>query len=148
MFGCSNDNDEILPNLFLGNYKSAIDREFMDKKGITLIINVTKDVPIPFTNIRNYRIPLDDYSDTDNNNILSRHLNIVLPMIYNELMNGGKVFVHCMAGINRSASVIVAYLIKYKRLNMNDAIHFVISKRPCIFMFGTINNFKEALTKL
>jgi protein-tyrosine phosphatase len=38
--------------------------------------------------------------------------------IKDALTNGGTVFVHCYAGVSRSASIVIAYLMQEKNLNM------------------------------
>ena len=44
-----------------------------------------------------------------------------------------KVYVHCKSGIGRSSSMVIAYLMKYKRMTAKSAHAFVISKRSVIF---------------
>jgi protein-tyrosine phosphatase len=53
--------------------------------------------------------------------------------INTELSEGKKVYVHCKSGVGRSASLVVAYFIKYKRMDAVTAHHDLISKRPVIF---------------
>lgn len=45
---------------------------------------------------------------------------------------GGRVFVHCHAGISRSATVCIAYLMQHKKVSMTDAYKYVQSRRPII----------------
>jgi len=40
--------------------------------------------------------------------------------------------VHCNAGISRSPSVIIAFLMKYKKIKLNEAFDLVRSKRKSI----------------
>ena len=47
--------------------------------------------------------------------------------------NDGHILVHCVAGVSRSASVCIAYLVKYKRMSLKKAYYHVFNKRPCIF---------------
>ena len=41
----SRDVDQIIPGLWLGNYKSALDKSFLKAKGISIIINCTPNKP-------------------------------------------------------------------------------------------------------
>jgi len=45
---------------------------------------------------------------------------------------GRPVFVHCRAGVNRSATVVAAYLMRRDRLPRDEALEFIQSKRPRI----------------
>lgn len=44
----------------------------------------------------------------------------------------GRVLVHCYAGISRSATICLAYIMKSKRLTLDTAFDFVKSKRNVI----------------
>lgn len=55
-----------------------------------------------------------------------------LNFIKDAIALGGKVFVHCYAGVSRSATIVIAYLMKEHNLSYNAAIKFVKSKRPFI----------------
>jgi protein-tyrosine phosphatase len=44
-----------------------------------------------------------------------------------------KVLVHCHAGVSRSSTIVISYLMrKYINFSLNDALKFVKSKRPII----------------
>ena len=42
------------------------------------------------------------------------------------------MFVHCHAGISRSATVCIAYIMKHRELSLSKSYDFVKQKRPCI----------------
>lgn len=53
--------------------------------------------------------------------------------INTELSEGRKVYCHCKSGVGRSACVIAAYFIKYKRMDAEAAQLELISKRSYVF---------------
>ena len=44
-----NDMDEICPNVWLGNYEAAYNKEELDKHNIKYIINITDTIECPFS---------------------------------------------------------------------------------------------------
>lgn len=45
---------------------------------------------------------------------------------------GGKTLVHCVAGVSRSASICIAYLVKYHHMALDQAYKHVKRRRPVI----------------
>lgn len=41
----------------------------------------------------------------------------------------GRVLIHCQAGVSRSATITVAYLMMHTQLSMNDAFRYVKARR-------------------
>ncbi|CAK84805.1 unnamed protein product (macronuclear) [Paramecium tetraurelia] len=62
--------------------------------------------------------------------LMIRQFDEVADFIHNHLKNGN-VLVHCYAGISRSASLLIAYLIKYHNYTTLTTINF-IKARPII----------------
>ncbi|KAL0234743.1 hypothetical protein PCE1_001779 [Barthelona sp. PCE] len=60
----------------------------------------------------------------------------VLPVIWDKLMNGESVFVHCQLGITRSATLIAALLMKYCNLDYRSAVNHVTSYRHIVDISG------------
>ena len=65
---------------------------------------------------------------------------------------GGRVFVHCHAGISRSATVCIAYMMRTRKMTVVDAYKFVKSKRPIIspnlHFMGQLLEYQEQLFSL
>jgi len=137
---CAN---EILSGLWLGNILDAKNKEFISS--LDIVVNCSKDIPFLSKNTKNIRIPIDDNLDKQEIKNLLKFLPKITSFIHTSLTNNKNILVHCYAGKQRSASVIVAYLIKYLNISLDKAILLVRSKRDIIFT--PCINFKRALLK-
>lgn len=86
-------------------------------------------------NLLKYSSNTNDFNHTKN--LLNVYQN--KPMIEigyhfmdNVINSGGKVLVHCMAGVSRSVSLITYYLMKKNCLGFYDALAFIKSQRPIV----------------
>ena len=62
---------------------------------------------------------------------------------------GGQVLVHCFAGVSRSASVVIAYLMRYHNMTYSQACAHVRDRRPWINPNpGFVNQLKRYETWL
>lgn len=63
----------------------------------------------------------------------------------------GRVFVHCHAGISRSATICIAYIMKTMQCDLSKAYDFVKQKRSCIspnlHFMGQLLEFEKQLQK-
>lgn len=74
-----------------------------------------------------HRVAVDD---TDKSNIIE-HFVPTADFIHAALeRNEGAVLVHCQAGVSRSTTLVVAYLMSYHNLNVEQAIARVRAARP------------------
>merc|ERR1711964_860042 len=51
------------------------------------------------------------------------------------LDQGQSVYVHCTAGVSRSATVVIFWLMRSRRMSLLDALKLVKAKRPAIRPF-------------
>lgn len=121
---------EVFPNLYLGNVEGSNDKNQLEKYGITHIVNATIDLPNKFENdgFIYYRVAIND---SFNQNI-SNYFTEVIQFIKNAHAENGIVFVHCFAGISRSATIVLAYLMEEKQMTFNQAFDFLKQKRRII----------------
>ena len=56
-----------------------------------------------------------------------------------QVEEGKKVYVHCKSGVGRSASIVVAYYMKYRGMTLDKARNKVALKRPYIFSSNSKN---------
>lgn len=122
---------QLLPSLYLCG-ASVISPQVLAQLGINFVINIAPELPdTPLVNSRNIlylRIYVLDSSHAD----LSQHFDEVSDMIEEVRQNNGKTLVHCVAGVSRSASLCLAYLMKYSGMNLKDAFLHIKSIRPQI----------------
>lgn len=127
----------ILPHLFLGAKKDAEDRELMQRLGITSVLNVTPDCPNYHEDLPGFRYKQLPIYDTWHQNI-ARFFDESYEFIDStdaalpQNIGTGRTLVHCSAGISRSATIVIAYLMRKNRWSLNHAYGHVKSLRPTI----------------
>jgi protein-tyrosine phosphatase len=126
--------------LYIGDYRYSHKSIVLPK--IVSIVNCTKNLPFAYEHNAAKRIPVDDLNDDENNDVMTSYLPDICDFIDREIQSGKKVVVHCQQGLSRSASVIVAYLMKYKHMPMTEAIELVRKKRCGALLFL---NFEKCL---
>ncbi|VDI34837.1 atypical dual specificity phosphatase [Mytilus galloprovincialis] len=108
---------------------SGVTIEKLRDAGITEVINCTLDVPnVDLPEIKTTRIRIDDSPHAP----LQKHFESVADHIESVRSNGGKILVHCVAGVSRSVTLCIAYLMKYQKLTLFKAHEEVIKRRPII----------------
>ena len=142
---------EILPNLWLGNIKIASTSAFYINHNINCVINCSKDIEFFDKKCNNIRISVnDDLKKKEIDNLLL-YLDKSSDLIYEQLINNNCILVHCYAGIQRSASVILAYLIKYANVSLYEGVQLIQSKRfqaftPGINFLNTLQKYEKSIS--
>lgn len=138
-----NNADEILPGLWLGNYRACSDEVFLRSKGIQTVFNCTKDLPFhPIIQIR-YRVPVDDNLQADEIRNLELWSYEVIYLLIREYKKGNPILVHCAAGMQRSAAVVAMFLIATRNMNWNQAYRHIRQRRSIAFFPSA--NFQKAI---
>ena len=124
---------KIVDHLYLGNAYNASNFNQLDEFNITSVLNITNEIPNYFEEDINFDYLKISIDDTNNETIIN-HLDIALKFL-NETKKekpNQNVLVYCYMGSSRSASIILAYLIKYYRLTLDDALKLLKEKRPVV----------------
>ncbi|XP_072293335.1 dual specificity protein phosphatase 13A [Eucyclogobius newberryi] len=125
--------DEVWPGLYIGNVAVAQNKKTLCKLGITHVLNAahSKQGSIGDQSFYGdicvyFGIPAEDSDNFD----LSLHFRSAADFIHAALKaKDGKVLVHCIMGMSRSASLVLAYLMLHQRLTLSNALKHVIQKR-------------------
>ncbi|XP_066495717.1 dual specificity protein phosphatase 2 [Tiliqua scincoides] len=120
---------EILPFLYLGSCYHSSNREVLESLGITAVLNVSSSCPNHFEGQFLYKsIPVEDNQMAE----ISVWFQEAINFIDSVKNSGGRVLVHCQAGISRSATICLAYLIQSRRVRLEEAFDFVKQRRGVI----------------
>lgn len=130
----SNDADEILPGLWLGNRRAALDDQWLRAQNISVVFNCTKDTPFSIVPNKKFRIPVDDNLEITEINNMTLWAPEIAFKVLQEYFKGQKILIHCHAGMQRSAAAMTFVLIVLKYpINHNYIMNFIKSKRPIVF---------------
>ncbi|TNV75500.1 hypothetical protein FGO68_gene8845 [Halteria grandinella] len=133
------DADHILDNIYLGPEGSAIDLPYLQSLNIDRIVAAATYVVIKFPSELEYmHLHLDDSPQED----LMPHFEPVIAFI--QKRPESNVLVHCASGISRSASFVIAYVMKTRGLGYQEGWEFVMSKRSIVYPNA---GFKQQLIK-
>ena len=114
---------QILPHLYLGCRKVAACLSSLRTCGITNVLNVTSSIPNNFVaaGLSYKQISVEDSHDVN----MLQHLPEAFQFIEEARMSGQRVLVHCHAGMSRSVTVILAYLMKHYNHTLDSAYEHV-----------------------
>jgi Leucine-rich repeat (LRR) protein len=130
---------QILDKLYLGSYRSTLNEYVYKNLNISVVYTIGRDMTPLILQGTEHKIYIIDDFDTSNINF------DVLNSIHEHINNGDRCLVHCQMGISRSATIVIAYLMKYCCMRLQEAYNFVL-KRKCN-MYPN-NGFMAQLNKL
>lgn len=118
--------NHIIDNIYLGDCSHTQDELY--KLGISYVFNMTPNNYREYDKLIEVKIPLEDSFKQNITDIFPTAIEQV-----KELNDEGlKIYIHCYAGISRSASFVIYYLMKYHKMNFENAFKYVRDKRYCI----------------
>ncbi|KIY43098.1 phosphatases II [Fistulina hepatica ATCC 64428] len=124
---------EILPRLFLSNYRTARDAEKLGALGITHVVSALDYTPVLPACIPPEQRLFIRVEDVPNADIL-KHLAQTTAFIDDALRadSSNRVLVHCFQGVSRSATIVCAYLVASTSMPADYAVKFVQTRRNIV----------------
>jgi len=119
--------DEILPNLYLGDYECAKNKISLESLGITHILTVAKFRPLYLSRFTYKILEVDDANSED----ILGHLESCVEFIDEGRKKGG-ILIHCRHGVSRSATVTIGYVMAKEKMDVKSAFELVKRKRSRI----------------
>uniref|UniRef100_A0A8D0E2K7 Dual specificity protein phosphatase 15 n=1 Tax=Salvator merianae TaxID=96440 RepID=A0A8D0E2K7_SALMN len=121
-----NGMNKVLPGLFLGNFIDAKDLDQLSRHDITHIISIHESPQPYIPGITYLRIALPDTPDAN----IKKHFKECIHFIHSCRLRGGNCLVHCLAGISRSTTIVLAYIMAVTELSWREALDAVKAVRP------------------
>lgn len=116
---------EIIPGkLYLSDYNSSLNYPLLKKYGVQQILTIGKELPKHQTNeFKTMYISLDDAPHEN----ISDHFYTA-----HDFISKASTLVHCYAGVSRSATLVLAYLILTERHTLRSALEHCRKIRPIV----------------
>lgn len=130
----------ILQDFYLCNWTDA--QALCAADADVFVVNCTKDLPM--VSARGIRVAVDDNGASDD--AMFAAMERVVSTIHDELiLKNSVVIVHCLAGRQRSATVIACYLMWWTACSVEEAIEYIRLRKRDAF-FASVN-FQDTLKR-
>ncbi|KAJ2777155.1 tyrosine/serine/threonine protein phosphatase [Coemansia interrupta] len=122
-----NGPQQIMPYLYLGGADN-VEGWQLRQAGIQRVLNVAQE-PTSWTGASvEYRHIAWDHNESD----VERHFGTCFAYIDAARRQHEGVFVHCQLGVSRSASLVIAYVMRTMAMGFEQAYEYVRVRAPCI----------------
>lgn len=129
---CLENCDRVLENLYIGGVEAVLDSERLAEQGIRAVVCCNRELEFPTSNF----LPELEYYRVDVEDMGREPIELFFPeateFIHAQLQQERPVLVHCKAGVSRSASVVLAYLMEYCGYSLHEAFLLMLHHRPTI----------------
>lgn len=131
---------EVRPKLWLGSVEAAADHSLLATHGIQHLVTcgrfLAERSPLPADGsvTREVNLEIDDLDEVDLLEHLPTTSDVLCTLLGTRARPGSTtgVLVHCSAGRSRSASVVIAYLMREEGLSYQQARASVVKARPVV----------------
>ncbi|KAL7210270.1 hypothetical protein ACSBR1_031772 [Camellia fascicularis] len=127
---CVKDSDfpcQIEEGLYLGSVGATVNKTALKSLNVTHILTVANSLGPAHPNDFVYKVvSVPDRADIN----IAQYFDECFNFIDGAKRMHGGVMVHCFAGISRSVTIVVAYLMKKRGMSLSEALEHVRSKRP------------------
>ena len=126
------DISQINDHIYIGNKHVAANVNQLQEHGITHVVNCAEElehiVQSYDENMNWLFLPMIDCRYEGN---VVDYIPQAIEFIDSAITNNHKVLIHCAAGISRSSSIAIAYIMHKNNLRYDRAYSRVVYKRPC-----------------
>lgn len=113
--------------MYLGSVEAACARDDLLHAGVTHVLDISRRECTKCRDFEYLTITVHDHPDAN----IHQHLDVCAGFIHTALKRGS-VLVHCKFGRSRSASAVVAYLMKHHNMSCRESISLCVERRPMV----------------
>ncbi|CUG86233.1 dual specificity protein phosphatase, putative [Bodo saltans] len=122
--------DFVVPGVFVGSVRSAQSLDVYAKLGITHVLTMGRGLDaLPPPGGKHKVVIVDDLPGA----CIDFAFEDAVAFIDDAVKSGGAVVVHCFAGMSRSATTVIAYLMMKQGMRLDDAYNTTKRGRPAIY---------------
>lgn len=144
-YNMSSDLTLVFPRIYLSNVITAHDLPTLKQAGITHIINLSGTENAFPDKFKYLTILIDDHQSEN----IHQYFNKTNAFILSTLIGNGRVLVHCAAGVSRSPTIVIAYLIEHHNFTPQTALKHIRLMRPIVEPnFGFMNQLEDYFSNL
>jgi protein phosphatase slingshot len=115
--------------LYLGSYNNATNKKELEYVDIKYILNCATECKNLFSEDFVYKkLNLSDLCETK----IDAHFEEAFEFINKAKEENSSIFIHCQVGKSRSATIVIAYLMKHHNYKFDDAFNYVKKLRKLI----------------
>ena len=129
-FGFTPSFNEIIDNIFIGNYAFALNKHLLLENKITHILNCGVGLKNFYEQEKKFKYHYIPLYDSENQKV-GKYLDDSNKFIEEGCSNGNKILIHCGAGMSRSVTMLYMYLLIKKGYTLTQARQIVKTKRKC-----------------
>jgi Dual specificity phosphatase, catalytic domain len=108
----SGEREPARGTVFIGALQAALDEERLRKAGISLVVDASGQRYEDQDGIEYFRLDIEDVPSSAPE--LRRAFSPVTDLTHQRIERGESVLIHCSAGVSRSATLVLAYVLRFR----------------------------------
>jgi hypothetical protein len=129
----SEDADEIIPGVWIGNRATALNGSWLAAHGIQSVFNCTKQVEFHPSVPYQFRVPVDDNLQPAEIKNMELWAPEIAFKILREYHAGHPMLIHCHAGMQRSTTACAFFLLVLTGRPLIQVMYLIQSRRRVAF---------------
>ncbi|CAF2589538.1 unnamed protein product [Rotaria sp. Silwood2] len=142
---------EITTHCYLGCLPTAADVKTLNNIGIEYVVNMCAEYNGPHRTYKKYNIKQLHLPTIDCTAPSLKTIEKAIKFMNEAYTNNKKIFVHCKAGMGRSATIVLCHLVANEKMSSENALKLMKEKRPeittSIIKYAPVRQFLASLKK-